>query len=279
MLFIEVSGCLPMCGHGTIGTVTVAIEEGLVTPRREGGLAIEAPAGRVDVEYEREGAEVVERSGCSTSRAICTRRKSRLDVPELGELVIDLAYGGNFYAIVEPQASWRGLDATSALEILRLSPLVRKAAQAALAPVHPAGAAHPRRQPRHVVRQAARTPRAHARNAVFYGEKAIDRSPCGTGSSARMAQLVAKGRLRSGRRVRPREPDRHDVRLPDRGRSPASAAHDAIRPSVAGWARMTGLQHDLRRRPRSARARFHAGVTRGQADDIRGTAQMCKLRN
>ena len=116
VLFIEVSGCLPMCGHGTIGTVTVAIEEGLSCRARQGRIAIETPAGRVDVEYGRTG-DTSSRCGCSTSRAICTRPRCDLEVPGLGELVIDLAYGGNFYAIVEPQQNWRGLDDMSAADI------------------------------------------------------------------------------------------------------------------------------------------------------------------
>src|SRR6204780_738323 len=108
VLFIEVSGCLPMCGHGTIGTVTVAIEEGLVAPRRDGRIAIETPAGRVDVEYEMDGAEVA-RVRLFNVASFLHAAEVRLDVPEIGELVIDLAYGGNFYAIVEPQPSWPGL--------------------------------------------------------------------------------------------------------------------------------------------------------------------------
>ena len=162
----------------------------------------------------------------------------RLDVPEIGELVIDLAYGGNFYAIVEPQPSWRGLDTTSALDILRLSPLVRKAAQEVLAPVHPL---KPRiRGVSHVMWcDKPRNARADARNAVFYGEKAIDRSPCGTGSSARMAQLFAKGRLAVGADFVHESliGTMFDCRIEGLAEVGGRAA---ILPSVAGWARKTG---------------------------------------
>ena len=237
VLFIEVSGCLPMCGHGTIGTVTVAIEEGLVTPRREGRIAIETPAGRVDVEYEMDGAEVAKVRLFNVA-SFLHAAEVRLDVPEIGELVIDLAYGGNFYAIVEPQPSWRGLDTTSALDILRLSPLVRKAAQEALAPVHPL---EPRiRGVSHVMWcDKPRNARADARNAVFYGEKAIDRSPCGTGSSARMAQLFAKGRLAAGADFVHESliGTMFDCRIESLAEVGGRAA---ILPSVAGWARKTG---------------------------------------
>ncbi len=237
VLYIEVSGCLPMCGHGTIGTVTVAIEEGLVQPRTPGRFAIEAPAGRVEVEYVQHGA-FVEQVRLHNVPAYLHASDVLIDVPGLGELRIDVAYGGNFYAIIEPQANWPGLDQSSAADLVRWSPAVRQAAQAAVAPVHPED---PRiRDVTHIQWCGPpRNPRAHARNAVFYGSAAIDRSPCGTGSSARMAQLVARGRLGVGAEFIHESiiGSLFDCRVEE-------AAHagnrDAIRPSVAGWARITG---------------------------------------
>lgn len=237
VLFIEVSGCLPMCGHGTIGTVTVAIEEGLVTPREPGRLSIEAPAGKVDIEYRMDG-DRVDQVRLFNVASYLHARDVELDVPTLGRITIDLSYGGNYYAIVEPQENWDGLDGMPASEIQRLSPLVRKAAQEKLAPVHPqdnriSGVSHVMWCDR------PRVPRATARNAVFYGDKAIDRSPCGTGSSARMAQLVARGRLAIG------EDFVHESIIGTLfDCRPETAArigdHDGIRPSVAGWARIIG---------------------------------------
>ena len=237
VLFIEVSGCLPMCGHGSIGTVTVAIEEGLVVPREQGRLAIEAPAGRIAVEYKQVGA-FVEQVRLFNVASYLHAADVELDVPGLGRLVVDLAYGGNFYCIVEPQKGCPGLDDMSASEIVRLSSLVRAAAEARLAPVHPLddrirGVSHVMWCDR------PRNARAHARNAVFYGDKAIDRSPCGTGSSARMAQLVAKGRLSVGQDFV------HESIIGTMFDCRVEAASNvgafpAILPSVAGWARVTG---------------------------------------
>jgi proline racemase len=237
VLFIEVSGCLPMCGHGTIGTVTVAIEEGLVTPREPGRLALETPAGRVAIEYRQDG-RFVEQVRLFNVPAYLHTADARIEVPGLGELVVDLAYGGNYYTIIEPQPNWPGLDAMSAGDIQRLSPLVRQAAQAVLHPVHPeesriAGASHVMWCDR------PRDPRAHARNAVFYGDRAIDRSPCGTGSSARMAQLAAKGRLAVGAEFIHESiiGTLFDCRVEG---AATVGGFNAIRPSVAGWARITG---------------------------------------
>jgi len=109
VLFIEVSGCLPMCGHGTIGTVTAALEAGLVTPRIEGTLAIEAPAGRVAIDYVRNGAHV-EQVRLYNVASYLHAADVQLDIPGLGTVTIDLAYGGNFHLIIEPQAGWAGLD-------------------------------------------------------------------------------------------------------------------------------------------------------------------------
>jgi proline racemase len=237
VIYIEVSGCLPMCGHGTIGTVTAAIESGIVVPREEGRMAIDAPAGRVGIEYRREG-RFVEQVRLFNVPAYLHVAETKIDVPGVGELVVDIAYGGNFYCIIEPQPGWAGLDSVSGAELIRISPLVRRAAQASVAPVHPedtriAGATHV------MWCDAPRAPRAHARNAVFYGEKAIDRSPCGTGTSARMAQLVAKGRLGIG------DDFVHESIIGTMfdGRVDAAATvgnFPAIHPSVAGWARVIG---------------------------------------
>ncbi len=159
-------------------------------------------------------------------------------MPGLGPLTVDVSYGGNFYAIVEPQPGWGGLDAMTSADILTWSPRVREAVQRAVAPVHPED---PRIQGLSHVLWADRPkhPEAHARNAVFYGDKGIDRSPCGTGTSARMAQRVAKGLLRVG------EDFVHESIIGTlfHGRVEAAAevgGRPAIRPSIGGWARVIG---------------------------------------
>ena len=237
VLFIEVSGCLPMCGHGTIGTVTAALEEGCVVPKEEGRIAIEAPAGRIMIEYVRKGP-YVEQVRLFNIASYLHASDVELEVPDLGPLKVDLSYGGNYYVIIEPQANWPGLDTMSADQIVRLSPLVRRAAQKKLAPVHPVdgrigGVSHV------MWCDKPRTAGAHARNAVFYGDKAIDRSPCGTGSSARMAQLVAKGRLAVG------DEFVHESIIGTMFNCRVEGAatvgiHSAIMPSVAGWAHVIG---------------------------------------
>ena len=238
VLYIEVSGCLPMCGHGTIGTVTFALEQGLVSPQKEGVLRLDTPAGLVRADYRREG-RFVERVRLTNVPSYLALPEVRVDCPQLGELVVDIAYGGNFYAIIDPQPGYGGLDELSAGDIQRLSPILRQRLNELVEVVHPEDATI--RGVSHVQWTGRpRDPRAHGRNAVFYGDAAIDRSPCGTGTSARMAQLAARGRLALG------DDFVHESIIGSlfEGRVEAAARvgdHAAIVPSVAGWARMTGL--------------------------------------
>jgi len=237
ILFIETSGCLPMCGHGTIGTVTFALEEGFVEPREEGRLNLDTPAGLVGVEYERDG-RWVEKVRLFNVGAYLAATDVPVEVPGMGGLRCDIAYGGNYYAIFEPQPGFEGLDSMSVDEILRLSPIVRERLNAIIQPAHPENPTI--RGVSHVMWTGpAHEPGADARNAVFYGDRAIDRSPCGTGTSARMAQLHARGELAVGDRFV------HESYIGSlfEGRVEAEqriGEHRGIRPSIAGWARVTG---------------------------------------
>ena len=238
LLFIETSGCLPMCGHGTIGTVTVLLEEGLVTPKREGRLRLEVPAGIVEATYQRDNLGHVSEVRIVNVPSFLHSTGLSVDVPGFGRLVFDVAYGGNFYVIIEPQENFRDLEDFSASDIQRLSPIVRRLVNEKYSFVHPqdatiAGVRHVMwtGRPKH--------PEARARNAVFYGEKAIDRSPCGTGTSARLAQLAARGDLKVG------DDFVHESIIGSlfRGRvEKATTVGDyaAIVPSVAGQAWITG---------------------------------------
>ena len=238
ILFIETSGCLPMCGHGTIGITTFALEHGLIRPRNPGRLSIEVPAGVIGIEYNTQGEKVTSVIIRNVASYIAAR-EVRIDVPQLGPLNIDVAYGGNFYAIIEPQNNYRGIDELGAARILSLSPIVRAAVREAFEPVHPLDPTI--RGVSHVMwTDGPKSPGAHGRNAVFYGDRAIDRSPCGTGTSARLAHLVGTGRLKAG------EPFVHEsiigscftsrvVQIVDLQGTPA------IIPSIEGSAFATGL--------------------------------------
>lgn len=198
ILFIETSGCLPMCGHGTIGIVTFALENGLITPRTPGHLKLEVPAGLIDIDYAADGRRVTSVK-ITNVPAYLARTGIDIDVPDFGPLTLDVAYGGNYYAIIEPQGAYTGLDDLGAARLIELSRTVRALVRAVYEPVHPSDASI--RGVSHVLwADKPRGNEADGRNAVFYGERAIDRSPCGTGTSARIAHLHARGKLKTGGR-------------------------------------------------------------------------------
>ncbi len=238
VLFIETSGCLPMCGHGSIGTVTIAIERGLVTPKTPGLLVLDTPAGRVDAYYTMDGDRVASVRLHNVASFLHSSNLS-VDCPELGgSLTVDVAYGGNFYAIVEPQELFTDLSALSAQQLLSISPLLRQRLNERYTFVHPLderiqGLSHM------LWTGTPRTPGADARNAVFYGDQAIDRSPCGTGTSARMAQLAARGSLLPG------DEFVHESIIGSCFHGRVEQAIDingtpGILPSIEGWARVYG---------------------------------------
>ena len=239
ILFIETSGCLPMCGHGTIGTITIAIEEGLVTPKVAGKINMEAPAGLVKIEYKQVNKKV-EWVKLTNVKSYLAAENLTIDCPELGELVFDVAYGGNYYAIVDPQKNFSGVQDFTASKIVQYSQIVR----ARINEKYQNLFIHPENDTIRDVSHMLWTgspidPSSSGRNAVFYGDKAIDRSPCGTGTSARIAQLHAKGLLKKG------EEFIHESYIGSKfvGRIEEETTIGdikAIVPSIQGWAKVYG---------------------------------------
>jgi len=240
ILFIETSGCLPMCGHGTIGTVTIMLQEGLVTPKTPGIVNLETPAGKVTATYTMDGNRV---SSVRLQNVASYLHSSNLEVssPDLGQLTVDVAYGGNFYAIIDPQENFPGIQHFKADQLIQWSREIRKQLNDHYTFVHPtdttiSGLSHVLWAGEPI--DSAST----ARNAVFYGDKAIDRSPCGTGTSARMAQWHAKGLLNIG------DEFIHESYIGSKfnGRIERETELDgqtAIIPSIEGWARITGYNN------------------------------------
>ena len=237
VLFIETSGCLPMCGHGTIGTITIAIEEGLIQPKTPGIVRMEAPAGLVMIEYKQIDGKV-KTVKLTNVPSFLHSTELVVECPDLGELVVDVAYGGNFYAIVDAQKNYKGIDHYSAGQLIAWARELRKNINDQYEFIHPDdptinGCSHILWTGDPIDQTST------ARNAVFYGDKAIDRSPCGTGTSARMAQWYAKGKLKKG------EEFVHESVIGSKfiGRieeETAVAGKAAIRPSIEGWARLYG---------------------------------------
>jgi proline racemase len=189
VLFIEVSGLLPMCGHGTIGVATVLVETGMVSVTEpETELALDTPAGLVRT-------RVAVRDGRAT--AVTLRNVPSFLLArdrQIGGVPYDMAYGGNFYALVEASAAGVAVDPARSGELIARGLSLMEAINAADRPVHPederiAGC-------RHVVFYEDSP--GGTRNATSIHPGWLDRSPCGTGTSARMASLHARGELATG---------------------------------------------------------------------------------
>ncbi len=239
ILFIETSGCLPMCGHGTIGTITIAIEEGLVTPKIPGKIKMEAPAGLVNIEYGQTGKKV-DWVKLTNVKSYLAAENLTIDCPELGTITFDVAYGGNYYAIVDPQENFSGIHDFTASKIIQYSQVVRNR----INEKYPDLFIHPENNTIRDVTHLLWTgnpidPTSSGRNAVFYGDKAIDRSPCGTGTSARLAQLYAKGKLKLGEKFI------HESFIGSKfigcvEEETTLVGKIAIIPSIQGWAKVYG---------------------------------------
>ncbi|PHR73836.1 MAG: hydroxyproline-2-epimerase [Arcobacter sp.] len=239
ILFIETSGCLPMCGHGTIGTVTVLIEKEVITPKTQGILRIETPAGLVIATYKKDEMNRVKSVKIVNVPSFLHSKNLSIECEELGELKFDVAYGGNFYAIIDPQKNFSGIENFTAGSLITMSKKLRDKINEKYTFIHPLnetinGLSHLEWTGKTIDSSSS------ARNAVFYGDKAIDRSPCGTGTSARMAQLYAKGELKQG------DEFIHESFIGSKfiGRIEEEiklGKFNAIIPSVEGWAKITGL--------------------------------------
>ena len=239
ILFIETSGCLPMCGHGTIGAITIGIEEGLINPKTLGKVRMETPAGLVIIEYHQTG-DKVDWVKLMNVKAYLAASNLTIDCDELGELTFDVSYGGNYYAIVDPQKNFNGIQDFTASKLIQYSQEIRQK----INEKYPNKFIHPEddtiRDVSHMLWTGDTiSAEATARNAVFYGDKAIDRSPCGTGTSARIAQWHAKGKLKIG------EAFVHESFIGSKfvGRVEEETTLNgmkAIIPSIQGWAKIYG---------------------------------------
>ncbi len=196
VLYIEVSGCLPMCGHGTIGVATVLVETGMVeVVEPVTTIRLDTPAGLVvvDVAVQDGAARSVTLTNVPSFSVALDRS---VDVPGLGRVDYDLAFGGNFYAMVDLERLHLPFDRAFQQPILQAGLDIMDAINLADRPVHPedpgiAGC-------HHVALIAPGSTAAHSRHAMAIHPGWFDRSPCGTGTSARMAQLHARGELPLG---------------------------------------------------------------------------------
>ncbi|WP_018350679.1 proline racemase family protein [Longispora albida] len=189
VLYIEVSGCLPMCGHGTIGVATVLVETGMVTVTEPvTKVRLETPAGLVECSVAVKDGRA-ESVTLTNVPAFCVELDATVDVPGLGQVRYDLAFGGNFYAFVKLEELGLPFDRAAKEELIKAGLAIMDAIPAPKHPEFPTYGVH------HVYLEAPGSDATHSRHAMAIHPGWFDRSPCGTGTSARMAQLHARGEL------------------------------------------------------------------------------------
>jgi proline racemase len=196
VLYIEVSGCLPMCGHGTIGVATVLVETGMVEiTEPETVIKLDTPAGLVEARVQ-----VADGRAAAVSLrnvpSFLHEAGAAVEVPELGPVTYDMAFGGNFYALVEAASIGLRPAPEQAQPLIDTGLAIMGAINASAPPVHPEDERI--RGCRHVVFHEPGSNGADAKAATSIHPGWIDRSPCGTGTSARIAQLHARGALKTG---------------------------------------------------------------------------------
>lgn len=197
VVFIEPAGPVHMCGHGALAIATMLVETGRVPLKEpETSVAIETAAGLVTARVRTEGGRVLHatiRNVPSFSYLL----DGKVDAPGLGPVPFDLAYGGHFYALVPASSLGLQLVPGEAARLIEAGERIRARIEAEIPLIHPE---RPQAKGFLYVQfyDAPRHPRAHFLNAVVVSPLGLDRSPCGTGTSARLANLHARGEWKAG---------------------------------------------------------------------------------
>jgi len=194
VVYIEVSGCLPMCGHGTIGVATALIEKKLV-PVHEPvtTVRLDTPAGLVVVDVDVENGRAM-RVSITNVPSFLYQVDQVVEVPNYGSIKYDMAYGGNFYAIIPAQSVGIEFKRENGSAFLAAGLAISDAINEQNRPVHPLNPeiaiCH------HVDFIEPTNDPLHWKNAMAIYPGWFDRSPCGTGTSARLAQMIERGAMR-----------------------------------------------------------------------------------
>ena len=194
VIFLDCDGYLDMCGHGSLGVMTMAVEIGMVESVEPiTKVNLDTPAGLVR-------GEVVVRNGSIESATLRNvpsflYESTSLRVPEIGEVPLDIAFGGNFYALVSAEHIGVEISITNSAELIRAGLMVKETVNREIKIQHPEKPEINQVMGTHIYGKPTH-PEAHVRNFTVFGDGSVDRSPCGTGTSAHIAMLYAKGQLK-----------------------------------------------------------------------------------
>ncbi len=241
VIFIETGGYLPMCGHDTIGVATALVEAGLVEVKEPyTDIALDTPAGltRVKVKVEDGKARSVTLTNIPS---FVFEREVTVEVPEFGRVTCDISYGGNTYAIVPAAAYGLKVEPGAASRFIEHGRALRDILNAKVRIQHPE--IDFINEVTHVeFYEDLSGQGGNCKNAVLFGDAGIDRSPCGTGTSAKLALLCAQGKIGLG------EAFVHESIIGSLFTARALSSlkvgqYDAIVPEITGSAHVMGFNH------------------------------------
>jgi len=233
VVFMHNGGYLSMCGHGTIGVVACAVKTGMVRPKNE--IALDTPAGVVKTRIKHRGRNVES----VTYQNVPAFKLMHTTIKSPKELEVDIAFGGNFFALVKAEEAGISIDTTQKRSIIDLGLQIRETVNSQERIVHPEITSINRVELVEFY-GPSREEGVHAQNVVVFGQGAIDRSPCGTGTCAKMAVLHSEGKLRIG------ETFVHEsiIHTKFRGRLVSETKvgpYSAVIPEITGSAYITGF--------------------------------------
>lgn len=195
IIFMDGGGYLNMCGHGSIGAATVAVETGMVEVTEPyTNIILEAPAGLIKAKVKVEDGKAVETS-IENVPAFLYKQDVKINVPQIGEVTVDIAFGGSFFILVKAADLGIEIDAKNSNKITEIGLQIRDIVNSNIEIKHPT-LEHIKTADLVEIYGPAKNPKATLQNVVVFGAGQIDRSPCGTGTSAKMATLYAKGLLK-----------------------------------------------------------------------------------
>lgn len=195
IIFMDGGGYLNMCGHGSIGACTVAVEEGMVpVTEPETDIILEAPAGLVKGKVKVQNGKAKEVSVVNVP-AFLYKRDIEINVPDIGRITMDISFGGSFFAIVKAESLGVEIEPSNSQKLIKLGMKVIKAVNEQVDIQHPI-LSHIKTVDLCEIYGPAKSKNATLQNVVVFGQGQLDRSPCGTGTSAKMATLYAKGKLK-----------------------------------------------------------------------------------
>lgn len=197
IIYMETGGFLNMCGHDTIGVSTALVETGMVEPKEpRTQIKLDTPAGLVVVDVDVDCCSAKDVSFTNVPSFLFAK-EIEVDIPNFGKIPVDISYGGLFYGIINAKDVGLEINAENSIEIIRIANICKKAINSQVKVSHPEKLYMD--TVTHIQFSAEPTnPQADIKNAVVSPPGFIDRSPCGTGTSAKAASLFSKGKLKVG---------------------------------------------------------------------------------